>query len=104
MEIMQERKKNKTKSKILRVYPTKCHANFHTYESPEYWYNEVLGHAEHESGLISLITIRRRIVIIIKEEDEEEEKEIMRRWRRWRSYQEEEEEEVQIMIIIDNER
>ena len=44
-------------SKSLRVYPTKFHGNFHTFESHENLYNEVFGHAEHESGLIFLITI-----------------------------------------------
>ena len=33
------------------------HANFHTSESHENWYNEVFVHAEHESGLIFLITV-----------------------------------------------
>ena len=41
------------KKKILR----KFHKNFHTSESHENCYNEVFGHAEHESGLIFLITI-----------------------------------------------
>ena len=44
-------------SKILRVNPTKFQYNFHTSESHENWYNEVYSHAEHESGLIFLITI-----------------------------------------------
>ena len=44
-------------SKILRLYPTKLHENFHTSESHGNCYNEVFGHAEHESGLIFLITI-----------------------------------------------
>ena len=36
---------------------TKFHENFHISESDENCYNEIFGHAEHESGLIFLITI-----------------------------------------------
>ena len=37
------------------VYPTKCHENFHTSESHENLYNDVLAQNDHESGLIFII-------------------------------------------------
>ena len=39
------------------IYVKNFHANFHTSESHENWYNEVFGHAKHKSGLVFLITI-----------------------------------------------
>ena len=44
-------------STILRVYPTKFHENFHTSESHENYYNDVLGHDDHESGSSFVINI-----------------------------------------------
>ena len=52
-------------STILRVYPTKFHENFHTSESHENYYNDVLGHNDHESGLIFIINITSNCIFII---------------------------------------
>ena len=55
--------------------------NFHTSESHENWYNDVFGHAEHESGLIFIITITSNCIsdsesiTILKPKEEEEEEE-----------------------------
>ena len=43
--------------KILRVFHIKFRQNVNTLESHENCYNDVLGHNDHESGLIFIITI-----------------------------------------------
>ena len=48
---------------MIYVKKYKFHANFHTSKSHENWYNEVFGHAKHESGLIFLITISDLVVM-----------------------------------------